>query len=296
MLLALILTQACDANIFSDMSPAKNTPEAKIEDARLRLDDGDYNGAVKVLEGLKTSDDSNEIRVLLAAALLGKSGFDFWNIILNIYESANSTKQENGVVAILESFSDNLLGTGEIREERIAALASGLENLQTAPEPTAADLANLSCLFGGILTVPTVVDAQRNMTAAIAALQTISARVGQGNPCDTAATLTDPIDRLNIISKNLSGIINATKSCAFLADAVSSIETKINTVIASADKGCATLPSCPASFPGCRDLFPTCVQQELGVGGTAVASAGDKAIAACEIMLHCTVPSECFAL
>jgi hypothetical protein len=76
---------------------------------------------------------------------------------------------------------------------------------------------------------------------------------------------------------------------------MNTVESALSTLKAQADKGCATLPSCPAALPHCTDLFPPCVQEYLKVG-TSGAVAGDGHIDTCELVLNCTDPTACFSV
>ena len=99
-------------------------------------------------------------------------------------------------------------------------------------------------------------------------------------------------------SANFNLVLQAATNCPFLdlsqtASAMNVLETSLENLKTNVDKGCDSLPTCPAALPNCQALFPTCVQQALAVG-TGAAKAGDGVISSCEVILNCTDPVQCF--
>lgn len=281
----------------------KGDNDAKLEQARVLMDQKKYDEALKILEPMigDEEQDSNEARVLFAAAKLGVAQLDVWSIIENILDSTGnqSNSSDGGIDNVFDSFSEGLLGTGAAREAKVAALSDALTVLLAAPQPDERKLRNTACIFAGFLSVPTLANATTAMNNMQSALQQISASaLSGGTVCPDVALLDDSAAGLISVADDFNMILNAAQSCPFLnldeaANLMNSIEQSMNNLRTAADRGCDSLPSCPASLPNCRSLFPVCVQQALEVG-TSNARAQDGRLASCEIVLHCISPTSCF--
>ena len=76
----LTFVWGCGTNFYDFLVISKEENELMVlEESRNALDDLDYNRAVRLLEDLE--EDSNERRLLLAAAYLGRNSVDLWSII-----------------------------------------------------------------------------------------------------------------------------------------------------------------------------------------------------------------------
>jgi hypothetical protein len=282
----------------------KNDDDAKLEQARVLMDKKKYDEALKILEPMigDSKQDSNEARILFSAAKLGVAQLDVWSIIGSILDSTSNSSGssgDGGVDNIFDSFSDSVLGTGAARDAKVTALSDALEVLQAAPQPDERKLRNTACIFAGFLSVPTLADATTAMTNMQTALQQISnSALSGGTVCPDVSLLDDAAAGLANVAESFNMILSAAQSCPFLnldeaANLMNTVEQSMNNLRTSADKGCDSLPTCPASLPGCRSLFPVCVQQALEVG-TSSAKAQDGNLASCEIVLHCINPTDCF--
>ena len=296
-LVALIAASGCGFNFYEPFAPGKDEDKAKVERAKVMMDDKDYGGARKLLEPMQEDSvsDSNDVRLLLAAAILGETGLDIWSIISNLLDStSSSSSQTSGADSILNVFSDSLLGTGAERDAKFAALSEALSLLRNAPAPEERKVQNTACFFAAMLVVPTVTDTQTQLTQALDALNTISSTT-DGITCPNIDELLSPVNNLASLASNFSQTLAAAANCSFLnfSDAAATlnvVEQRLSRLSSAADLGCA-LPSCPASVPNCNALYPSCVQTALGVGS---GGAADGQISACELTLHCAPLSKCF--
>ena len=301
--LVTLAVASCGFNFYEPIAPNKDETKAQLEEAKVLMDDKDYGAALKILEPLQENPDkdSNQVRLLLAAAILGSNGLDIWSIISKILDTTTTSSSANsnssGADAILNVFSDSLLGTGEERAAKFSGLSRALNLLRTAPEPDAPKVQNTACFFAAMLVVPTVTDAQSQLTAALTALNTISGSGGSGETCSNINELLTPVNNLSTVATNFSMALAAAGNCAFLnfsdtAAQLNEVEQRLSKISTNADLGCK-LPTCPTALPNCNALYPTCVQNALGVSSSD-AGAGDGTISACELTLHCTPLSKCF--
>ena len=288
----VIVAISCGTNFFYELSD-KESNDARLEEARIQLDDGNYEAAQELLLKVIDEKDSNEARILLAAAKLGIAGFDIWNIVDTILQTTSQTKsaQKSDMETIFLSFTDSLLGTGEVRESKVNALSEGVIALREAPEPTEARVANTACFFAGLLAVPTIIDAQQFLKQIDTTLKSLaSGEMG----CDDLSTIQTLFSDISRISRDISRVFDAIGSCPFFnvkdtADQLNSIERDLNNLLTHADQGCDTIPTDSIS------MFPDCVQESLGIGGTTIAVAGDEQIATCELVINCHNVSSCFS-
>lgn len=305
---AFLLYSSCGGDEFNVFRPAaeplaKKDDDAQLEEARVMMDDKEYDDAANLLEPRIEDEktDSNEARLLYAAALLGIADLDVWSIINTILESQGDQQAAGGggLDTVFDSLSDSILGSGAVRQAKVDALAEAIATLRGAPEPDAPEITNTACLFGGLLAAPTLADARSGLAATATALATIrdSATSG-GATCPDISLLDTASAGVIEAAANFSLVLQAAGNCSFLdlsetAALMNSVEQQMSRLLDNADKGCASLPECPADAPGCESLFPTCVQEALEVG-TSTARAGDGAISSCELVLHCSSGTSCF--
>lgn len=305
-LVTTLLYSSCgddEFNLFRDASrsSALKNEDARIEEAKVKIDEGDYQAAVNLMSPLveDPDSDSNDARLLLAAAKLGAADFGVWSLISKILESTSAaSQQQGGIDAVFDSFSDTLLGTGEARAAKVTALLEAITLLRAAPAPNEKKVQNTNCLFVGLLAVPTVADATASLNATLTSLQQIRDQATSGGAqCPNISLLNDATAQVQSVAQSFALILDAASSCSFLdlqeaQNLMNAVQEQLNLMLTNADKGCASLPACPAALPNCQSLFPTCVQQSL-IGATN-ATAGDGRISMCELVLHCTDPKSCF--
>ncbi len=281
----------------------KNDEDAKLEEARVHLDREEYDEALDVLSPMleDEDDDSNEARLLFAAAKLGDVELDVWSIISAIIDGDGSgnSGQGQGIDAVFNAMTDSVLGTGEERTAKLDALAEVITVLLAAPDVDERKVRNTACLFAGILAVPTLADAQQSLNEMVAALDQVRlAAQSGGTECPNIGVLDTSTASVIGSANNFNLILEAAQSCPFLdiegtASQLNDIEEAMSNLRANVDLGCAGIPTCPPSLPTCAQLFPPCVQELIAVGNTD-AQAGDGMINSCELVLHCTDPSICF--
>jgi hypothetical protein len=305
-----LLTLSCGSgsefNLFGLVSKPTigKTKVAKTEEAKVLLDNKDYDGALALVEPMIQAEklDSNEARLLYAAATLGKVKLDVWSLISSFLSTQTSSNASNssksgGIDSFLDTVTTSIFGTADETKEKSSALSQAISVLEAAPDPEAKAIINTSCFFGAILAVPTFTAAKNAVTATTTALETIqSSATSGGESCPDIALLDTALSSAQTAVDQFSAVLRVAGNCSFLntgdtATQINSIEKQLAKIKAGADKGCSGLPSCPASFPNCQSLFPTCVQKTLSsAGGTA----GDGLISSCELTRNCIVGGDCF--
>lgn len=147
LLLGLVSMGCGDSNIFDSMAD-DSTSEAKLEEAQIALDKGDYTTAVNVLLdlcGLSAEDptsgtptcDTSTIS-LLASAYMGRSGLDLINIIKTAEDTSN--QGQTGTQDTFSEFSSILQTLNEQDMQNAVELLSDIppevrteeQNLQMA--------------------------------------------------------------------------------------------------------------------------------------------------------------------
>jgi hypothetical protein len=293
-----LVTLSCGAgeefNLFGLLSKPTigKTKVAQTEEVRVLIDNKDYDGALALVQPMLESEkqDSNDARLLYAAAKLGQVKLDLWTLIssfLDTQSATSSTKSTStssgtsknssssgGIDSFLDTLTSSVLGTTEETAAKTAALIQAIEVLRAAPYPLESAVVNTSCLFGAIK----------------------STAVGDGGTCPDIGLLDTALSSAISATTQFAAVLAVAKDCPFLnttdaATQLNSIEKQLAKLTSGADKGCSGVPSCPESFPTCQSLFPTCVQQTLSLSGGV---AGDGIISACELTRNCIVGGDCF--
>jgi hypothetical protein len=291
-----------EVNVFQPVAEPfalKNDQDAKLEQVMVLLDKKKYSEALEIVEPMidDANEDSNQARILFASAKLGQSQLDIWSVVKNILNT--DTGDGAGIDNIFDSFSESVLGTDDLRKAKVDALAESLSTLLSAPAPDERKLQNTACLFAGLLSIPTIADATDALNDLQSALGQIRDAAGSGGTvCPNISVLDAAANDVAFATFNFNLVLQAAQTCPFLdldeaANLMNTVERSMSNLRSAADKGCDTLPSCPAGLPGCSALFPPCVQEALNVG-TSSAVAQDRQIAACELVLHCINPASCF--
>ncbi len=308
---ATLAYSSCGDNEFNLFQPIakplamKSDKKAQLEEVRVLLDKKEYAKALDVVEPIVEDEetDSNEARLLYGAAKLGVAELDVWSIISNILDATSASNNNNagggGLDDVIDSLSTEVLGSGAERQSKSAALIDALTTLRNAPYPDDRRILNTGCLFAAFLAVPTLAEATEAMTAMTAALTQISSAASSGGAvCPNVSLLDSAAAGVLSAAANFNLVLQAAANCPFLdleqtASAMNQLETTLGNLKFNTDRGCDSLPTCPASLPNCATLFPTCVQQALAVG-TSSAKAGDGVLSSCEIILNCVDPTTCF--
>lgn len=141
LLLGLVSMGCGDSNIFDSMAD-DSTSEAKLEEAQIALDKGDYTTAVNVLLdlcGLSAEDptsgtptcDTSTIS-LLASAYMGRSGLDLINIIKTAEDTSN--QGQTGTQDTFSEFSTILQTLNEQDMQNAVELLEGLGDARTTDQ------------------------------------------------------------------------------------------------------------------------------------------------------------------
>ncbi len=297
-----------EINVFQPVAEPfalKNDQDAKLEQVMVLLDKKKYADALEIVEPMidDVDQDSNQARILFASAKLGQAQLDIWSVIKNIINTDSSSTGGDaggeGIDNIFDSFSESVLGTDAMRQSKVDALAESLSTLLAAPSPDERKLQNTACLFAGLLAIPTIADATDALQDLQSALGQIRDAAGSGGTvCPNISVLDSAANEVIFATFNFNLVLQAAQTCPFLdleeaANLMNTVELSMSNLKTAADKGCDSLPTCPAGLPGCAALFPPCVQEALTVG-TSSATAGDGQISTCELALHCINPASCF--
>lgn len=295
--ISLFVSKGCGFNLFSSFSQ-KDDNKSKLENAKVHLDNKEYTEADTILSALVAdpSSDSNTARVYLAAAKIGIAGMDIWTIISSLINTVSSTNPN--YTDLFEEATNTLLGIGETRTAKLATLADAIELLLDVPDPATASRAqNTACFLGSMLVAAELVDAQNKVDNLNSALSGLSSLNSNG-VCDSLESLISAFDALASTAGNFSLVSRVVASCPILSqgeasETLSGITSQMDALIAKADKGCDSVPTCSLPAALCSVLTPTCVQDALGVGGDS-AVADDGILATCELALECTIKGGCF--
>jgi hypothetical protein len=298
MLFALQFCLGCGINVFKSAVQA-SSDRALIEEARVLIDQQDYEGALTTLN--KVKHDSNDLRLLRTASRLGATGLSMWTIITNIIDSSGSNdKASSGADKIFDELTSSVLGTGESKTLRITALTSSLEDLNAAPEASAKRVRNMACFLAGILTVPTASDAMTAINAIGSQLNSLANAVDISNPnaqCPDLSNLNRSLATISTLQSQFMSIFASIEGCRLLdirgqGSELNAIESQLAKFNAKADIGCSTTPACGSS-EACKALGLSCVYDALTTG-SATAVAGDGIISSCELVQNCLDPTQCF--
>jgi ribosomal protein S13 len=126
----------CSGNAFEGISD-DDSFEARLESARMHIDDGQYREAVSILDNLKEEQPHNdEVTNYLSSAYAGLAGlntFDLLEVIDDLDESGNSGSID--MVGMVLGDSDGLLTT-EGLPDQLDNLTEAIDQLNTIEDPT----------------------------------------------------------------------------------------------------------------------------------------------------------------
>jgi hypothetical protein len=286
---------ACDVNVGSYLVK-DNSQSARIERARVHLDNGESEKAEALLQPMieDPKQDSNDVRIMLAAAKLGKVELGVWDIFSKLI-SSSSAKVANPSDLFTTALS-SVLGTGADREAKIEALLDTILMLKDAPDKNSTTALNTACVLGGLVAIPVGTDMTTAMDGIVTGLKTVAASVSAGS-CETGPLDSGlaGVDRAIDVFNTLKTLVS---QCPFFKDStqVNAVTTLLDNLTTVADKGCAA-PTCTIQIAGlsCDDLFPTCVRDVLS-SSTTDTVAGDGKVSRCEMFMHCLNPLDCFKM
>lgn len=127
LLMALVTLAGCESNVFESIAD-DSSDAATFEDARMALDDGNYQEAIDLLEGSYDSNNPDPaVAGILASAYMGKAGVDLTYLIEN---SDDDDKESFDVIA--SALSLQTTAEGDARYLDTASVNNLLTNLEKA--------------------------------------------------------------------------------------------------------------------------------------------------------------------
>ncbi len=289
---------ACDMNLYESVVKPESD-RALIEEARIKIDEQDYAGALSSLE--KIDRDTNELRLLRSAARLGLSGLSMWTILTDIVDGTGFNEGTgSGVDNFFDQISGAIVGEGDTRTLRLAALTESVDDLLAAPDPSASRVKNLACFLAGVMALPTVTDATTAITDTTTSLANLAATVDVTNPnaqCPDLSGLNSSLTTIANVQNQFTLILEATSNCKLLdvtgtGSELNAIEAQLAKFNQNADAGCSATPACGSSA-ACQALGLQCVYDALTTDSDA-SSAQDGQVTKCELVQNCLTPGTCF--
>jgi hypothetical protein len=126
----------CGGNAFEGISD-DDSFEARLETARMNIDDEEYRAAINILSDLKEEQpDNEEVTGYLSnanAGLAGLNTFDLLEVIDDLDEAGNSGSID--MVGLVLGDSDGLLMAGEV-PDKLDNLTEAIDQLNTIEDPT----------------------------------------------------------------------------------------------------------------------------------------------------------------
>jgi hypothetical protein len=289
---------ACDFNLYETVVKPKNDT-ALLEEARVQMDEHDYAGAMSTLE--KVGRDSNELRLLRSTARLGQSGLSMWTILTDIVDADGfGNGRGSGIDNLFDQISGAVVGEGETRTLRLAALTASVEDLLNAPDRSASRVKNLACFLAGVMALPTITDATTAIQSTTGSLTNLAATVDVSNPaaqCPDLSDLNASLTTIATVQNQFSLILEATADCKLIdatgtGSELNAVEAQLAKFNQNADAGCSTTPACGSSA-ACQALGLQCVYEALTDDDT-VSTAQDGSVTQCELVQNCLTPGTCF--
>lgn len=288
---------ACNANIYQSMVKPESD-KALMEEARIRIDEQDYAGALSSLGKVKR--DSNNLRLLRSTARLGQSGLSMWNILTDIVDSGSDSSSGSGADSFFDQISDAVVGEGDTRTVRLAALTDSVSDLLNAPDRSASRVKNLACFLAGVMALPTVLDATTAIQSTTTSLSNLAATVDVSNPnaqCPDLSTLNSSLTTIAAVQTQFGLILDATSDCKLLdvtdtGSELNAIEAQLAKFNQHADAGCSQTPACGSSA-ACQALGLQCVYNAL-TSDDGTSTSADGVVSKCELVQNCLNPTTCF--
>jgi hypothetical protein len=289
---------ACDMNLYESAVKPK-TDRALMEEARIQIDEQNYAAALSSLE--KVERDTNDLRLLRSAARLGLSGLSMWDILIEAVDGDGFGQGSgSGVDSVFDQISGAVVGEGETRTLRLAALTESVSDLLGAPDRDASRVKNLACFLAGVMALPTVTDATSAIQSTSTSLASLAATVDVSNPnaqCPDLSGLNTSLSTIASVQNQFSLILEATANCKLLdvtgtGSELNAIETQLLKFNQNADAGCSATPAC-GSGAACQALGLQCVYEALTTDSDA-STAQDGQVTKCELVQNCLNPGSCF--
>lgn len=110
--LFLMALVGCESNILESVGD-DSSKEASLEEAKMALDDGNYQKAINALSGYKNSTDP-EVAGVLSSAYMGKAGLDLTYLLENIDEENDNSNFDIIASAFHLQTSDQLFASSSV--------------------------------------------------------------------------------------------------------------------------------------------------------------------------------------
>ena len=289
-----IFVVSCGVNFYEPVAKMDGD-RYYLQEVNNAINDGDYIKASEMLS--KVEHKNNETLLTEVYINLGIVGLSFWDVMLDIIQSATSTKSsKSGIDKLMDSLTDSIFGKGEEMSEKSKALSDSVTLLNTSSY--ANNKSNLlSCFLSGVLAYPSIQEGKTAVTNSINALSDVLENiVGTGSSvseCPNLDELDSSLDSLNTVKNDFNKILDTIKGCEILnfmssSGSLNAIESKLKQFTENADLGCDTSE--------CSDVV--CQAVKLGCVGTVLdideAAASDNQVDTCELLLNCSDIVSCF--
>lgn len=297
----ILICSGCGVNVYSPLA-FPDSEEYHLEEARIHLADGNFRLAEQSLANIK-SPTTGDKDMLTVAIRLGRAELGFFDIITNLIELLNNSKNSSSSSSGAAQFFDLLnasevYGTGENRENRMAALSGAIDILSGSSHATT-ETENLGCLLAGILFIPRIADITVQMTTTTDELKKLDVNeLAQADPdnCPATTSFDNSLDGLITIQADISKAMAEVTECPFFealskSSDLTVVQTMINNLQATADQGCE-VTVCADGDLICELAQTSCLQKSLNA---EEAVAGDGIISRCELIQNCgSNPAACF--
>ena len=191
-----------------------------------------------------------------------------------IDDNTFSNATGGGFDRIYDLFSEAVYGTGETRENRLAALSDSVNLLESSSEKTSS-IENLGCFFSGLLVAPRVKDGTTAIADATLAFNQIMTSVTGGGinaeNCPDLDQFTAPLNQVSSVQSDISLALDKVSNCSFLNYEQSGnqniVQKNLSKFIKNADKGCDEA-ACRGNA-ACEALKLGCVRDLLSSAGSS---------------------------
>ncbi|MDP2752999.1 MAG: hypothetical protein Q8P40_01200 [Nitrospirota bacterium] len=209
LLAVIVILMGCGSNLFEGMAD-KNSYEAKIEEARMALDDADYEKAKSILKGMDLKDPT--VAQYLSNAYAGLAGLDTFNL-LDTIDALTESDQTGSIdmVGKVLGDEDGKLTAGEI-ETKISYLNSAIDamgNIQNLTDEQKVQLGLLS-LNRAALTIADIISGDQINQGKSGDITLTEESLDNLYPTGTVDFSQEATpDRLNTLSTDITNVANS---------------------------------------------------------------------------------------
>ncbi len=207
---AIFALTGCEGNVFEGLAD-DSSYEARLDEAMIALDDGDYAKAKSILTELN-ADYPNDPTILqyLSNASAGLAGIDTFNL-LEIIEQINDNPNAGSIDMIGQMLgdADGVITANEITED-LSNINDAIDALEAIDDPTDDQIVQLGLLSinRAVLTIGDVIADDQNLTGTETITLT-EEEISALYPGATEPDFTDELtgnDRLTTLSTDLQNI------------------------------------------------------------------------------------------